>query len=120
MKRPILELSRIRTRRVRRHLRHGTRRVPDTIAGYTLIEILVATTLALLLAGGGGARFSATWARASPIRGRCSSRPSSLRLAAARLQQDLAGVTVTMNPPRKPENNEGYFEYIEGPVGARR
>ena len=39
-----------------------------------------------------------------------------LRLTAARLQQDLAGVTVTMNPPRKPENNEGYFEYIEGPV----
>lgn len=41
-----------------------------------------------------------------------------LRLTATRLQQDLAGVTVTMNPPRKPENNEGYFEYIEGPVGA--
>ena len=41
-----------------------------------------------------------------------------LRLTATRLQQDLAGVTVTMNPPRKPENNEGYFEYIEGPVGT--
>ena len=27
---------------------------------------------------------------------------------------DLAGVTVTMNPPRDPANNEGYFEYIEG------
>ena len=35
---------------------------------------------------------------------------------ATRLQQDLAGVTVTMNPPRRPENNEGYFEYIEGPI----
>ena len=43
-----------------------------------------------------------------------------LRLAATRLQQDLAGVTVTMNPPRKPANNEGYFEYIEGPVDARQ
>ena len=39
-----------------------------------------------------------------------------LGLVATRLQQDLAGVTVTMNPPRKPENNEGYFEYIEGPL----
>ena len=29
---------------------------------------------------------------------------------------DLAGVTVTMNPPRRPEDNEGYFEYIEGPA----
>ena len=41
-----------------------------------------------------------------------------LRLAEERLQLDLAGVTVTMNPPRDPANNEGYFEYIEGPVGA--
>jgi hypothetical protein len=29
---------------------------------------------------------------------------------------DLAGMTVTMNPPRKPEKNEGYFELIKGPV----
>jgi hypothetical protein len=28
----------------------------------------------------------------------------------------LSGVTATMNPPRNPANNEGYFEYIEGPV----
>jgi hypothetical protein len=41
-----------------------------------------------------------------------------LRLAAVRLQQDLAGVTVTMNPPRDPANNEGYFEYIEGTATA--
>ena len=37
-----------------------------------------------------------------------------LRLAEERLQLDLAGVTVTMNPPANPANNEGYFEYIEG------
>ena len=43
-----------------------------------------------------------------------------LRLAEERLQLDLAGVTVTMNPPRDPANNEGYFEYIEGPVDADR
>ena len=41
-----------------------------------------------------------------------------LRLAETRLQQDLAGVTVTMNPPRNPANNEGYFEFIEGPVNG--
>ena len=39
-----------------------------------------------------------------------------LRLAAARLQADLGGLTVTVNPPRDPANNEGYLEYIEGPV----
>jgi len=39
-----------------------------------------------------------------------------LRSAAARLQMDLQGVTVTMRPPRNPDDGEGYFEYIEGPV----
>jgi type II secretory pathway component PulJ len=41
-----------------------------------------------------------------------------LRLTAQRLQMDLAGVTVTMNPPANPANNEGYFEYIEGAATA--
>ena len=36
-----------------------------------------------------------------------------LRTAAERLRMDLAGVTVTMLPPRRVENNDGYFEYIE-------
>jgi hypothetical protein len=41
-----------------------------------------------------------------------------LRSTAMTLQSDLKGVTVTMNPPRRPEDNEGYFEYIEGPMGV--
>ena len=40
-----------------------------------------------------------------------------LRATQARLQLDLDGVTSHMTPPAKPENNEGYFELIEGPVG---
>ena len=39
-----------------------------------------------------------------------------LNSAAARLQMDLKGVTVKMLPPRNPDDGEGYFEYIEGPV----
>ena len=39
-----------------------------------------------------------------------------LRACRNRLQADLQGVTVgTMQPPLRPENDEGYFEYIEGP-----
>ena len=38
-----------------------------------------------------------------------------LRSAAAILQKDLAGATVTVLPPRRVE--DGYFEYIEGPIG---
>ncbi len=40
-----------------------------------------------------------------------------LRATKQRLQLDLAGVTVQMLPPRNPDNGEGYFEVIEGPVG---
>ncbi len=37
-----------------------------------------------------------------------------LRGAKEQLQLDLQGVTATMKPPLRPENNEGYFEIIEG------
>jgi hypothetical protein len=38
-----------------------------------------------------------------------------LRATRNRLQTDLQGATATMKPPLRPENDEGYFEYIEGP-----
>ncbi|MEN6366689.1 MAG: hypothetical protein ABFC88_07735, partial [Thermoguttaceae bacterium] len=85
--------------------------------GYTLIEILVATVLSLLLLGAVVRMFGDVGRGITDSRSLLES-ADRLRLAAMRLQQDLAGVTVTMSPPRKPENNEGYFEYIEGPVGS--
>ncbi len=39
-----------------------------------------------------------------------------LRAARNRLQADLQGATATMKPPLRPENDEGYFEIIEGPM----
>ena len=85
--------------------------------GYTLIEILVATTLSLLLLGAVVKMFGDVGQGITDSRAMLES-ADRLRVVQARLQQDLAGVTVTMSPPRKPENNEGYFEYIEGPVGT--
>ncbi len=85
-------------------------------SGYTLVEILVATTLSLLLLGAVVRMFGDVGQGITNSRAMLEA-ADRLRLAATRLQQDLAGVTVTMAPPRKPENNEGYFEYIEGPVG---
>ena len=38
-----------------------------------------------------------------------------LRATRNRLQADLQGATATMTPPLRPENDEGYFEIIEGP-----
>jgi hypothetical protein len=120
-KRPHLTVS--RTRRVRGQPyparavcggRHTACAAYD--AGYTLIEILVSTTLALILLGTVITIFGNVSTSVSESRSMLES-AEQLRLASTRLQQDLAGVTVTMNPPRKPENNEGYFEIIEGPVG---
>ena len=92
------------------------RRLPS---GYTLIEILVATTLSLLLLGAVVAMFGSVGG-ALPTPARCSKRPTGCGWPRSGCNMDLAGVTVTMNPPRDPANNEGYFEYIEGPVGTSR
>jgi type II secretory pathway component PulJ len=81
------------------------------------VEILVATTLSLILLGAVVRMFGDVGQSITDSRSMLEA-ADRLRLTAARLQQDLAGVTVTMSPPRKPENNEGYFEYIEGPVGT--
>ena len=83
--------------------------------GYTLIEILVATTLALMLMGAVVAMFARVGESINDARSMLEA-ADRLRLAAARLQADLGGLTVTVNPPRDPANNEGYLEYIEGPV----
>ena len=85
--------------------------------GYTLIEILVSTTLALMLLVSVVAMFGRVGQSINDSRSMLEA-AERLRSAAARLQSDLAGVTVTMVPPRDPANNEGYFEYIEGPVGT--
>jgi hypothetical protein len=84
--------------------------------GYTLIEILVATTLSLVLLGAVVRMFGEVGKGITDSRAMLES-ADRLRLVQTRLQQDLAGITVTMSPPRRPEDNEGYFEYIEGPVG---
>ena len=86
----------------------------ESASGYTLVEILVSTALSLVLLGAVVRMFGDVGQGITNSRAMLEA-ADRLRLTAARLQQDLAGITVTMNPPRKPENNEGYFEYIEGP-----
>ncbi|MBX3415363.1 MAG: prepilin-type N-terminal cleavage/methylation domain-containing protein [Pirellulales bacterium] len=91
-------------------------RAPSARAGFTLLEVLVATVLVLIML----ATVVSVFANMSD-----SMRDSRamievndrLRYTKDRLQLDLAGVTVTMLPPRRPESGEGYFEYIEGPIG---
>lgn len=87
-----------------------------TTPGYTLVEMLTATALMLVMmgalanflgqVGGSIANSRATLEMSERLRATCN-----------RLKNDLDGVTARMIPPRRPEANEGYFEYTEGPVG---
>jgi hypothetical protein len=83
--------------------------------GYTLIEILVATAITLLLMAVVVQMFGALGKSITDSRAILES-ADRLRSTAARLQSDLEGATVTMLPPRNPDDGEGYFEYIEGNV----
>lgn len=85
-------------------------------SAYTLVELLVAIALALLLLAFvvqifGLVGNSVTNARA------LLEMNDRLRWTAERLRKDLQGATAEMTPPLSPEAGEGYFEYIEGPLG---
>ena len=84
-------------------------------SGYTLVEILVATAITLLLMGAVVQMFGALGQSITDSRSFLEA-SEKLNSAASRLQMDLKGVTVKMLPPRNPDDGEGYFEYIEGPV----
>jgi len=87
--------------------------------GYTLVELLMATTLSLMLLLGVVSVFATISASVSDARAILET-ADRLRAAKNLLQQDLAGLTVSVQPPRRAESNEGYLELIEGPLGAMR
>lgn len=82
--------------------------------GMSLVEMLVAMTATLILMAAVAQVFGAFGSAMSASRAALGT-DARLRTAAARLRDDLAGVTVKMLPPRDPGLNEGYFEVIEGP-----
>ena len=84
--------------------------------GFTLVEMLVALAITLLLMISVATIFSSV---SDSIRdGRTTIEMSDrLRGVQNRLRADLEGVTVITIPPRRPENDEGYLEIIEGPMG---
>lgn len=84
--------------------------------GYTLVEMLMATVLTLMMMSAVVGLFESVGRGISNSRALLDTN-DRLRMAALQLQRDLGGVTVTMLPPRRPEDNEGYFEYLEGPIG---
>lgn len=84
--------------------------------GFTLMELLVATTLTLMLLGAVITVFGMVSSSVADSRSTLEM-TDRLRAAVNLLQRDLAGVTVTMKPPIHPESEQGYFQYTEGPLG---
>jgi len=85
---------------------------------YTLVELLIAATIALAVMAAAAALFG--------LFGRAASQSQSIvdlgdrmRSTAWQLRQDLAGATADLTPPGRPERDAGYFELIEGPRSDR-
>ena len=81
----------------------------------TLIEMLIATAVSLILMAAVAQVFAAFSGAMSNGRSILET-DSRLRNVARRLRDDLNGTTTQMLPPRSPDQGEGYFEVIEGPL----
>lgn len=97
---------------------HGSTR-PEVLSrarkgGFTITELLVASTIALSVMAAVATLF-ATFGSAASQSQSIVDMTNRLRTAASKLREDLAGVTASLRPPLSPESNSGYFEIIEGP-----
>ncbi len=83
--------------------------------GMTLVEMLIATTITLIIMAAVAEVFGLFGAGVSDSRA-VIEMTDQMRSASYRLRQDLAGATAPTLPPLAPEQELGYFEYIEGPA----
>jgi hypothetical protein len=81
----------------------------------TLVEMLVATTITLIMMGLVAQLFGVFGQGVTGSRS-VIELTDQMRSVGWRLRQDLGGVTATTLPPLRPEANEGYFELFEGPA----
>ena len=91
---------------------HTTRR--DAKGGFTIVELLVASSIALVVMGALTSLF-AMFGRSVSDSQSVVDMNNRMRLAANRLRMDLAGVTAPLTPPLDGESGAGYFEIVEGP-----
>jgi len=81
----------------------------------TLIEMLVATTITLIMMGLVAQLFGVFGQGVTGSRS-VIELTDQMRSVGWRLRQDLGGATAPTLPPRRPEAAEGYFELLEGPA----
>lgn len=104
-------------RRLNRVLSPARHKGNSRRAGFTLIELLVATTLTLILMAAVVSLFGNLANSIAESRSTLEM-TDRLRTVSTMLQSDLAGATATMLPPQRSDAARGYFEIIEGPIGA--
>jgi prepilin-type N-terminal cleavage/methylation domain-containing protein len=90
-------------------------RLPRDPRGMTLVEMLVATTITLIMMGLVAQLFGVFGQGVTGSRS-VIELTDQMRSAGWRLRQDLGGITAATLPSRRPEANEGYFELLEGPA----
>lgn len=83
-------------------------------SGFSLAELLVASTIGLLVMAGVASLFS-VFSRSLSQSQSTVDLTSRMRAAAWKLRQDLDGVTCPVVPWLSPDANTGYFEISEGP-----
>src|SRR6185437_2305170 len=99
--------------RTRRPSRGGGR------AGFTLLEVMIATTITLLLMGLVVQIFAMVGDTVAETRSTIQM-IDRLRAARQTVESDLAGFTFAGHvPPLDPERGLGYIEIVEGPIGSR-
>jgi hypothetical protein len=84
-------------------------------AAFTVVELLIASTIALTVMGAVATLFG-LYSRAATDSQAIVDMSNRMRGAANQLRRDLAGITAPLKPPLSPENGLGYFELIEGPA----
>lgn len=82
-------------------------------SGFTLAELLVASTIALGVVGAVATLFG-IFSRTASTSQSIVEMTTRMRTAANMLRSDLAGVTAPLSPPLSPADDAGYFELIEG------
>jgi hypothetical protein len=83
--------------------------------GFSLVELLVASTIAMSVMAAVATLFGTFGGTASDAQS-IVDMTNRMRMTASRLRRDLAGVTAPLRPPLSPDGNLGYFELIEGPL----
>ncbi len=102
------------------NVHHPRTRLPITssrpaASGFSLTELLVASSIALVIMGAVASLFSVFSGALSQGEATVEML-GKMRGVAWQLRQDLAGVTVPVRPWTRPEASAGYFELVEGPL----